>query len=149
MFLYGKKIRKNWSSIRFFQDQLERSYRRMRAGNSSKNLKTLAVRRDEHCRQFFKDIQSESHVLNCLLPPKRNLRDLRTQRLYETPRGRTNRIQKSPINYGLFHYQWHFIDILYNDDLKFFTLMFFHFMSLHSFVIYMYLFYHFYDRRSF
>ena len=70
-----------------------------------KNLKTLAARRDEHCRQFFKDIQSESHVLNCLLPPKRNLRDLRTQRLYETPRGRTNRIQKSPINYGLFHYQ--------------------------------------------
>jgi hypothetical protein len=65
------------------------------------SLELLSVRRNNQCQNFFHDIQKPDHALYHHLPPERPIRNLRAQRRYEPPRARTNRLKKSPINYGL------------------------------------------------
>ena len=68
-------------------------------------LYTLKERREVQCKKFFQNMTDDSHKLNHLLPKKRNVPTLRTTRMYETPRTRTDRLKNSPVNYGLFKFQ--------------------------------------------
>jgi hypothetical protein len=69
------------------------------------NLPTLQKRREERCIQFFKEVCNENHKLHHLLPPKCNTRSLRSNRQYNLPKVKTNRLKNSPIFYGIFKFQ--------------------------------------------
>jgi hypothetical protein len=72
------------------------------------NLTTLFHRREERCKQFFKEICEPEHKLHHLLPPaNNNVRCLRTTRQYNIPKVKTNRLKNSPIYYGIFNFQFH------------------------------------------
>jgi hypothetical protein len=68
------------------------------------NLETLHARRDQLCKKFFVEMTQSNHPLNYLLPKTTNKRILRSQRQYDLPKVRTNRLKHSPIFNGLFKY---------------------------------------------
>ena len=69
------------------------------------DLPYLTVRREERCKQFFKEICEPHHKLHYLLPPTCNTRRLRSNRKYVIPKVKTNRLKNSPIYYGIFKFQ--------------------------------------------
>ena len=68
------------------------------------NVKTLYDRREDRCRLFFQDICKPSHRLNHLLPPPCDVSHLRSNRQFQLPRIRTNRLKNSPVYYGVFNF---------------------------------------------
>ena len=69
------------------------------------NIPTLSERREERCKQFFKEMHKHDHKLHYLLPPPCNVNSLRSKRKYNIPRVKTNRLKNSPIFYGVFNFQ--------------------------------------------
>jgi hypothetical protein len=68
-------------------------------------LESLNTRRENMCEKFFHEMESDTHPLHTILPPKRPQRNLRFQRTYEVPKMRTFRLKKSPVFYGLYKFQ--------------------------------------------
>lgn len=68
-------------------------------------LEKLSSRRNKMCIKLFNKIQEDGHKLNHLLPPKRNTRKLRKNRVYEPYRATTDRFKNSPINFMLHQLQ--------------------------------------------
>lgn len=69
------------------------------------NIKTLHSRREDICKTFFDNICNPNHKLHNLLPQKINLSHLRSNRQYQLPKVKTNRMKNSPIFYGVFNFQ--------------------------------------------
>ena len=56
------------------------------------NLDTLKVRRDSICKTYFDKIKAGTHILNYLLPDKRDAEcNIRQENVYSLPVTRTNR----------------------------------------------------------
>ncbi len=68
-------------------------------------ITTLYARREKTCERFYQNIKKDSHKLNYLLPPLRNVTHIRKTLQYEPPKCKTERYRNSPINYGLYRFQ--------------------------------------------
>ena len=68
-------------------------------------LTTLEQRRTGLCRDFFNNMQQDSHKLNYILPKKVHKSGTRSQRKYPLPKCRTERFKRSFIPYCLFNFQ--------------------------------------------
>jgi hypothetical protein len=70
------------------------------------NLSSLYDRRENICRQFFREIVKPEHRLHDLLPPPSSRRKSpRSAHLIDIPRARTNRFKNSFIPYAISHFQ--------------------------------------------
>ena len=73
-----------------------------RAALEKSNLCTLKSRRTDMYCKFFNDLSRDDHPLNHLLPRSSCERQLRSNRKFDLPKVKTERLKHSPIYHGLF-----------------------------------------------
>ena len=81
------------------------------------NIPTLAQRRTDICRSFFKSMTVPSHRLNNLLPRPRDIGyNIRNRPPLPLPKVKTKRFKNCIVQFGLFNYQWFLKKYLYLNN---------------------------------
>jgi hypothetical protein len=69
------------------------------------DIPLLEDRREEICKRFFLSISKPENKLHKFLPTKCNISHLRSNRKFNLPKVKTDRLKHSPIFYGVFNFQ--------------------------------------------